>query len=215
MNTSLFQAKQRNGPRMKMSTKEKKTANEVYLNHFPSEPLLYTVYNMYIIWCCIYVEIFYLCIMYTLGWSCPGMNVFPAWPSSADAITEVWAEVSSLGLLPTDPRRAATVGPGQTKNIKLSESALPHLFIFLERNSSLMVLYDCCCHRELRNVPTCSSSRTNNRRNKDVTLFLPYATSARQLSVYWGQHFSTSAYNGVVCHHIRGRASPDFRLFRL
>jgi len=29
--------------------KGKKTANEVYLNHFPSEPLLYTVYNMYII----------------------------------------------------------------------------------------------------------------------------------------------------------------------
>ena len=44
-----------------------------------------------------------------------GMNVFPARPSSADAITEVWAEVSFLGLLPTDPRRAATVGPGQTK----------------------------------------------------------------------------------------------------
>ena len=105
--------------------------------------------------------------------------------------------------------------PWTNQNINLSESALPHLFIILERNSSLMVLYDCFCHRELRNVPTCSSSRTNNRRNKDVTLFLPYATSARQLSVYWGQHFSTSAYNGVVCHHIRGRASPDFTLFRL
>lgn len=41
-----FQAKQRNGPRMKISTKEKKSANELYLNRFPSEPLLYTVYNM-------------------------------------------------------------------------------------------------------------------------------------------------------------------------